>query len=283
MRKELKAQIILVLLTAIWGLGFPLTSLALGGIGPYTLVSVRSLLASLMLIIIFRKRISIINWKTIKAGVLIAIALMVGSFLQTGGMLYTTPSKSSFITGFSVIFVPIFMIIIYKKPPTRRMVMSIVISIIGLILMTYNGDAGINIGDILTLLCALVFSVQMLLVDKFGSSFDGITLAMVELITMSILATPVAFLQEGYHIDYTSTSVILCILVTGLLGSGFAMVMQNKMQPLINPAHAAVIYLCEPVFGVFFSLFIGDMLSLRAGIGAVLILIAMFIGGQEQG
>lgn len=282
MKKEFKAQIVLVLLTAIWGLGFPLTSLALGGIGPYTLVSIRSLLASLMLIIIFRKRIRTINWKTIKAGALIAIALMVGSFLQTGGMLYTTPSKSSFITGFSIIFVPILMIIIYKKPPTKRIFMSIVVSIIGLVLMTYNGDAGINIGDILTLLCALVFSAQVLLVDKFGGSFDGITLAMVELITMSILATPVALFQEGYHVDFTSASVILCILITGILGSGFAMAMQNKMQPLLNPSHAAVIYLCEPVFGVFFSLFIGDVLSLRAGIGAILILVAMFIGGQEQ-
>lgn len=280
MKKQTKAQIILIFITAVWGAGFPLTSLALGDIGPYTLVSIRSFAAALVLLIIFRKKVKLMDKKTVKSGALIALTLVGGNLLQTAGMLYTTPSKSSFITGLSVIFVPIFMAVIYKKKPSKKIVLGIFISIIGLLLLTYNGDKGINKGDLLTILCAFVYSFQVLLVDKFGKQCDGIMLAIVELFAVGIFSLPLAAVGEGYKIEF-SIIVIACIIVTGLLGGGLGMAAQNKMQPILNPSHAAVIYLCEPVFGVLFSTLIGDMLSLRALFGCVLILTAMFISSGE--
>lgn len=281
MKKELKAEMILVFATIIWGAGFPLTSLALKGIGPYTLVSIKSMLAAVVLFIVFRKKIKCIDFNMIKAAVLIAISLVVGNLLQTAGMLYTTPSKSSFITGLSVVFVPILMAIMYRKKPKSKIILAVLISVIGLVFLTYNGDKGINLGDILTVLCAFVYSFQVLFVDKFGKQYDGIMLAAVELIAVALSSLIPAVLMEGYQINFSNNMVIWCILITGLLGSGVGMVAQNKMQPLLNPSHAAIIYLCEPVFGVIFSSFIGDILSLRAAFGCILILAAMFIGGRD--
>lgn len=280
MRNETRAEIILIFLTMIWGMGFPLTSLALGGIGPYTLVSIKSFLAAGAIFIIFRKKSKLIDKKTIRSGVLIAITLTAGNLLQTAGMLYTTPSKSSFITGLSVIFVPIILAVVYKKKTGPKVIFGVVMAVIGLLLLTYNGDKGINFGDMLTVLAALVYSFQILLVDKFGRESDGIILAGVELLAVGLMALPMALIVESYKIN-TSSIVIITILVTGLLGSGLGMVGQNKMQPFLNPSHAAIIYLCEPVFGVIFSTFIGDMLSPKAIMGCILILISMFIAGRD--
>lgn len=280
MKKETKAELILIFTTMIWGVGFPLTSLALKGIGPYTLVAARSLAASVALIIICGKKIRCINWKTVKAGTLIAITLTAGNLLQTAGMVYTTPSKSSFITGFTVIFVPIILAVGYKKLPGSRIIIGAFISVIGLLLLTYNGDKGVNFGDILTMLCAIVYSFQILLVDKFGKEADGVTMAAVELIVVGLLSLLPAFFMEGCQVK-VSPIVVVAILITGLLGSGLGMAAQNIMQPYLNPSHAAIIYLFEPVFGVIFSSFIGDILSPRAIIGCIFILIAMFISGRK--
>lgn len=277
MKKEIKAQLVLVFVTLIWGVGFPLTSLTLKQMGPYTLVSIKSFLAAGALFIIFRRNIKDINKELIKSAFLIALTLVVGNLLQTVAMVYTTPSKCSFITGLSVVFVPIMMTIVYKKPPTRKKVISILVALLGLFLLTYNGDKGVNRGDILTLLCAFVYSIQVILVDKFGRKLDGLMLAAVEVLFVGIMCLPFAIGMEGYHIALNSGFVIISILITGLLGTGVGMAAQNKMQPYVTPSHAALIYLCEPVFGAFFSMFIGDILSPRAILGAIMILVAMFL------
>lgn len=278
--KKNKAEAVLIFITMIWGMGFPLTSTALkGGIGPYTLVSVKSFVATLVLAIIFKNKFKLMNLKMIASGALVALALVIGNIFQTLGMVYTTPSKSGFITGLSVVFVPILLIIIYRKRPKRRIVLGALTAVIGLFFLTYNGDAGVNIGDLLTVLCAFSYSFQILLVDKTGKEYDGIMLAIVELFMVGVFSLIPAVMFESYKIAPHS-SVIICIFITGIFGGGVGMAVQNKMQPQINPSHAAIIYLFEPVFGVFFSSLIGDVLSPIAIIGCLLIFLAMFISRE---
>lgn len=281
MKQESKAKWALIFSTMMWGMGFPLTSLTLKHMGAFTLVSVKNLLAAALLLLVFRKNIPRINRELVKAAFFIALTLVVGNILQTGAMVYTTPSKCSFISGLVVVFVPIIMTVIYKKPPTRKKIFSIFVALVGLFLLTYNGDHGINRGDLLTLISAFIYSFQVIMVDRFGKKVDALMLAAVEVFFVGIMSLPVGIYFEGYHIAIHQGIVVVCILVTGLLGTGVGMAAQNKMQPYISPSHAALIYLCEPVFGAFFSIFIGDILSLRAIGGAILILAAMFLE-QDQ-
>jgi drug/metabolite transporter (DMT)-like permease len=277
MKKENKAQIVLILVSVIWGAGFPLSSIILKSMGTYTLVSVKGFLAATALFLIFHKKIGIIDKKMIQAGFLLALALVIGNLLQTGGMVFTSPSKCSFISGLPVIFVPIIISITHKKLPEKKKILAICIAIIGLYFLTYTGGGGLNLGDVLTMVSSIVYSFQIILVDRFGSKYDGIMLAAIELWFVGILALIPGIFLEGYHVELHSGIVLAGILITGLLGSGLGMAVQNKVQPLISPSSAALIYLFEPVFGAFFSVFIGDVLSPRALIGAALILGAMFL------
>ena len=200
----------------------------------YTLVSVRSFIAAFVLLIVFRKKIKFLDFNTIKAAILIGFALVVGSILQLAGMVYTTPSKSSFITGLTVVFVPIIMTIRYRNKPKTKIILAVIISVIGLFFLTYNGDKGFNLGDILTLSCAFVYSFQLLFVDRFGKKYDGIMLAAAELLAVGIFSLIPAIIMEGYKINFSNSIVIWCIIITGILGGGVGMAAQNKMQPLFE-------------------------------------------------
>jgi drug/metabolite transporter (DMT)-like permease len=283
MTKVSKARFVLIGTTIIWGLGFPLISVALtNGMGPYTLVSIRGFIATIALAFIAKGKLKQINKELLISAFLVGSTLGIGNILQNVAMLYTTPSKCSFITGLSVVFVPILMIIFYKKRPTKRIISGIILSIVGLIVMTYTGDGSINIGDFLTLICAFILSLQILFVDKFGTKYDGVVLATFEMLFLAVISLIPAVFLEGYHINFTNPSVVTCILITGILGSGFGMLAQNKAQPLLNPSTATIIYLGEPVFGSLFSIFVGDIMTPRAILGAVMILIAMFLGSDTN-
>lgn len=277
MKKEDKAKLILIFLTIIWGAGFPLTSIILKSMGTFTFVSVKGFLAAIVIMIIFFKKIKVIDKNLIKAAFLLALTLVLGNLLQAGSMVFTTASKCSFISGLPVIFVPIIIAIIHKKLPGKRKILAICVAIIGLYFLTYNRSSGINIGDVLAVMSSFIYSFQIILVDRFGNKYDGIMLAAVELVFIGVMSLVPGILLEGYYVNLNSFIVIVGILITGLLGSALGMAVQNKVQPLLNPSSAALIYLFEPVFGALFSVLIGDRLSLRALIGAALILLAMFL------
>jgi drug/metabolite transporter (DMT)-like permease len=277
MTQESKAELSLIGVTAIWGAGYPIMSVTLRDAGPYTYVAFRSILAAIAFTIVFHKKLSKIDKTAVKGGLLIAITLAVGNILQVLGLLYTTPSKSSFITSLSVIFVPLIIAIIYKKLPGKYTVLAVIFSLIGLFLMSYpGGKGGLNKGDLLTLSCALCYSFQILLVDRYGKKTDVIALTCIELIFVAILSLIPGIAFEGLKMTF-NTVTIGALIFTAIFGSAIGMWVQNKMQPYTNPSHAAVIYLGEPVFGAFFSIFIGDILSGRALAGCIIVLVGMLI------
>lgn len=276
MSKELKADISLLLITIFWGASFPIMKFALRDIGPLTLVVFRNGFGAILLTIIFYKRFRNINMRVIKGAVLIGLSLLIGCVFQVMGLLYTTSSKSGFITGLNVVFVPIIISVIYKKKPDSKTIIGIILSVIGLALISLNNDYSINIGDVFTLLGAFVFSFQILFVDKYGKGVDVLLLTCLELWVVGILGIIPAIGFEGLHMNLNAFSIGALIFTT-VFCTTIAMCVQNKMQPYTNPTHAAIIYLAEPVFGAIFSTFVGDILSLRGLIGCILIFMGMLV------
>lgn len=154
--------------------------------------------------------------------------------------------------------------------------MGIILSIVGLALLSYNEINGINLGDILTLICAFCFSARILLVDKFGGEVDPILLTILELFVVGILALIPSIFVDRLQITMNMVS-IGAVVFTTVFCTALAMAVQNKMQHYTNPTHAAIIYLAEPVFGAIFSAFVGDILSGRTLLGCIIILFGMVI------
>jgi drug/metabolite transporter (DMT)-like permease len=276
MRQELKADLALIGVTVFWGTSFPIMSIVLKSMPPYSFIAIRNMIGAVLLTAVFYKSFRKINLKDIKAAFLIGLSLLIGMIFQVVGLIYTTPSKSGFITGLNVVFVPLILAFIYRKFPDLKTLVGIILSVIGLALMSINGSMGINFGDILTLLGAIAFSFQILLVDKYGKEVDAGLLTSLELFVVGLLAFVPAIGIERLQFEM-NVFVVGAILFTAVFSTAIAMWVQNKMQPYTNPTHAAIIYLAEPVFAAIFSAFIGDKLTGKSLAGGLLILLGTLI------
>lgn len=276
MRQELKADLALLSVTLVWGISFPLMSSALKYVGPYTFLSLRYLLAAIILLPISFKSFKNIEKKTLKGGGLIGLAVFFGSVFQTVGLVYTTSSKSGFLTGMNVVFVTIFIAIIYRKMPDFKSIVGVIMSVVGLAFMSLDGSMSMNIGDVLTILCAVAFAIQILLVDKYSKGSDIVIMSIIQMFVVGILTLIPSIIVEGVNLPINKIT-IGSIIFTALFCTSFAFLVQNKMQPYTKPTHAAIIFLAEPVFGAIFSTFIGDRLTGKTLIGCMFILLGMIV------
>jgi len=274
-----KAHILLVLVTLVWGATFVQIKDALQDISPLLFNAVRITFASSALALFYRRELRRMSRSALHAGVLVGIPLWLGFSFQTTGLRLTTPSKSAFLTGFSVILVPVFLALFWRKKINAWIVAGVLIAFIGLYLMTVPAGNGsglnlesINRGDLLTVGCAVMFAFQIILMGRAmrHHRFEGV--ATVEAITCAILMFLTVPLVEHPHVVW-SARVIWAILVTGLLGTGAAFTIQAWAQQFTPPTHTALIFLLEPVFAWITSyILLNERLGMRAGLGALLIL-----------
>jgi drug/metabolite transporter (DMT)-like permease len=274
-----KAHILLVLVTLVWGATFVQIKDALQDISPLLFNAVRITFASAALALFYRHELRSISRSALHAGVLVGIPLWLGFSFQTTGLRLTTPSKSAFLTGFSVILVPVFLALGWRKKVNAWIIAGVFIAFVGLYLMTVPAGNGsglnlqsINRGDLLTVGCAVMFAFQIILMGRAmrKNRFEGV--ATVEAITCAILMFATVPIVEHAHVVWSSR-VIWAILVTGLLGTGAAFTIQAWAQQFTPPTHTALIFLLEPVFAWITSyVLLHERLGMRAGLGALLIL-----------
>ena len=163
MSRSLKAHILLVLITLIWGSNFVVIKNALADISPLFFNAVRMSLAAVVLAAIFYRELPRLTASALRSGCLVGVFLFIGNELQTVGLKYTTPSKSAFLTGVSVVLVPVFLALFWKRAINRWTSVGVVLALVGLYLLTVPASpgAGLNLrsmnhGDLLTLGAAVV-------------------------------------------------------------------------------------------------------------------------------
>lgn len=277
MSKQLKADLALLAVTAIWGSTFVITKNILNNIPTYNFLALRFILAFIISSIVFYKNMIKINKNTIIYGLMIGTILFLGYAFQTVGLNYTTPSKSGFITGFSVVIVPITSSIISKKLPNKSTIFGVLCAIIGLGFMTLDTSLSLNIGDLCTIICAFCFAFHIIFVGKYTNMVDSVSLAIIQIgvvgfISLMFSLTTHTFTLPNTLIDWSG------IIYTGILATSGAYIIQNIMQKFTSPTHTALIYTAEPVFSAIFSFIIlGDIMTTKAIIGSILILLGMIL------
>ncbi|NVM03075.1 MAG: DMT family transporter [Candidatus Helarchaeota archaeon] len=283
MKKSSKADLFLLGLAFIWGATFGLVKNALNDISPLVFNSVRFTLASILFWIIFRDKLGSFEKPLIKAGLLTGLFLALGYGFQTIGLYYTTASKSAFITGFSVILVPLFIIIIEKIIPKPTVIFSAFLALIGLRLLTMSGsNGGINIGDLLTVMCAAAYALHLICIEIFTKKYDYIKLSFLQLIMTAILNLLAIPIFETPRFNFTLT-VFWTLLITSIFCSAFAIYILNRVQRYTTAAHAAIIFTMEPVFAYLIAyLFYGEKLGIIGTIGAGLILMGMILSELKR-
>ncbi len=285
MSRSLKAHILLVVITFIWGATFVQIKDALREISPLLFNAVRMILAAAALSLLYRRKLARVPLPTLGISALIGAILWGGYSLQTSGLVHTTPTKSGLLTGVSVVLVPIFLALFWRRRINARTTFGVVLAFLGLVLLTVPaGAAGevfswhaVNRGDWLTLGCAVVFAFQIILLGRAMQHHDFAHVATLQMASAALLMSITVPLFENPFSTW-SPRVLAAIAVTGLLGTAAAFTIQAWAQRFIPPTHTALIFMLEPVFAWMTSyVVLGERLSVRATLGAVLILVGILV------
>ncbi len=274
---QLIADLALLVVTLVWGATFVSVKAAIQHIEPYYFLAIRFAIATLLMVIIANKRLARLSMPVIGHGILIGIALFAGYAFQTYGLRYTTASNTGFITGLSVVLVPLFVTLTTKQFPGIFACLGITIATTGLGLMTLGESLQLNYGDLLVLFCAVSYAVHIILVGKYSPEHDPLLLATVQIATVGVISFLAAFFTEA-----TPTAVMFnqqvwsALLITAVFATAMAFFLQTWMQKFTSATHTAIIFTTEPVFAAIFAFLLGgESFTLRQGLGAVLILTGM--------
>ncbi len=276
------ASAALIFVTIIWGFAFVVVKDSLDSIGPVWMVAFRFTIAaiglSLFIIKRFRNKTRHDWWNGLVTGFFLYAAYVT----QTIGCNYTTAGKNAFLTTVYVMLVPILSWPLYKKRPGWYVFVAAAMSLTGIGLLSLgNGDAGINIGDVFTLICGLFYALHILWTEKCNKEgADTIFLTAQQFIFASLFAWLTApFIDGVFPLEgLMNTKVIGSMLYLGVLSSLIAFLLQNISLKILPGSLASLFMSFESVFGILFSvIFLHEAVSLKMGIGCVLIFLAVVL------
>lgn len=280
----LRYDLVLILVTVIWGATFLVTKGTLHLIGPFTYLGMCYAVGTITLVIIFHKRVLCITRTELIAGSIVGIALFTGYACQTVGLQWTSVSKTGFITGLYVPLVPLFSLFLLRQRVPRTAIVGMMLSVIGLLLLALNRQFNLSFGpgEWLIVCCAIAFALHIVCISKFAPTVDAINLAIIQLAITSLLG----FLFVPLMHEPIAPPPLLAwipVLLLGTFDMAFCLLMMNWVQQFVSSTHAALIYSLEPMWAACFGVLLaGDVLSLVAWIGCGCIFVGMIVGRLEQ-
>ena len=283
MTKQVRADGILILVTLCWGVSYLLMDISLVELDPFTLNAFRFLGAFAIAALISFKKIKTVNKTTLKYSLLVGFALVFVYIGATFGVKYTSLSNSGFLCALTVIFTPILGWLFFRKSPGKKLIFVVILCFVGIALLTLGDDFSINMnhlkGDLLCLMCAVAYAVDLLLTEKAVSheEVDAYNLGVFQLGVTGTLNLIMAFIVETPQLPETG-QVWGAVIFLSVFCTGVAFVLQPVAQQYTTASHVGVIFTLEPVFAAIVAYFFaGEVLSAKAYIGAVLMLASILI------
>ncbi len=290
-KMSLVGQILLLLATLVWGSSFLILKQTINEVPPFFVIAIRFLVSGGLLSLIFIKRLRNSNKKTFFQGVVLGICLSLAYVFQTIGLIHTTPGRNAFLTSSYCVMCPFLVWIMFKKKPKSYNVISAVLCIVGIGLVALSGESilGVNylLGDGLTVICAVFFALQIVYVAKYQKQgSDTMTLLIYELLTVGVIYSLMCVCYEiptmGISVFAINFDHIIKIAYLTLACTLFAQFAQIFGQKYTAPNRSAIILSLEAVFGVVFSVVMGDeKLSIGLIIGFIVIFSAVIISELE--
>ena len=288
MNKKLTSSILLILATIIWGSAFVSQNIAMEHMGPFAFQAIRCFIAvfgMLPVIFIFDiiskdgssfcKRWA--NRHLWRSGILCGIPLFLACNLQQVALVDTDAGKAGFLTAMYIVFVPVFGLL-RKQKLGLNVPISVLIAAVGLYFLSCTEGLHIRLGDTLLLGCAVMFAVQITLVDKFAIGLDTLRLNAIQGLTCAILSTVVMLISEPLPRWNAISNCTIPLLHVGFLSMGVAYALQIVGQKNMEPAGASLIMSLESVFAAIFGILIlNEQMSQREIIGCGLLFSAVIL------
>lgn len=267
------ADLGLVAVAFVWGSGFVASKNALDSMTPMMLMALRFTVAALLSAIIFRKNLKDLSKETLKAGCTIGFFLFTAFAAQMVGLQYMLAGKQAFLTGTNVIMVPFIYWAVKKLQPDRYNFIAAFIMMLGLALLTNDFSTGFifQIGDSLTLLCALLYAFHIVVVGIFSKEHDPIALTVIQLVFAAVISLTYVIFSGEITFDIPIAGLANGIYL-GVFCTFLAFLGQTVAQKYTSSTHAAIILSLEAVFGSILSIIIlGDNFTSMMFLGCFVI------------
>lgn len=284
-RNILMADMGLLVVAIIWGGGFVAGKFALGGMGPLYIMAYRYAGAALLMFLICIPRLRKMTKKMLVIGGFIGLLMFIGNTLQTIGLQYTTPGKQSFIISLYTVLVPLLSWVFLKARPSKRIIAAAFIALAGISLLTLKDDLTIGLGDFLTFIFAITFSLQVIIIGLLVKDMDVPLFTLVQLGSAAFFSIIAALIFEPFQ----SIGEMGLLPLGGLLyliafNSSCAFLLQNLCQRFAPANHTAILLSTETVFGTIFAVTLaGEVFRGRMLLGCALMFTAIIIAEFPAG
>lgn len=272
----------LIAVTIVWGGGFVASDIALDSLRPFQIMTIRFLLASVIMGAAGARELKRMEPGEIRAGILMGCALFVGFAFQIVGLQYTTPSKNAFLTALNVVMVPFIAFVILKKRIGIKSIAGAVMAIVGVGLLSLEKNLTLGLGDALTLICAAGFAFQIFFTSEFVKKYRAVALNFIQMLTAVVLSAVSLVLFGETRFQVTSKGW-LSVLYLGVISTALCYLLQTASQKYVDETKAAIILSMESVFGTMFSILIlHERVTVRMICGCVIILAAVIVSNLAE-
>ncbi|QZY54947.1 DMT family transporter [Crassaminicella profunda] len=275
--KRGNAEIIMIVIVAMWGLSFSLTKPILKNIEVFNFMALRFLIGGGVLsgILLFLGKLKVKREQLI-GGMITGAVLFLAFVFHTIGLKYTSVAKNAFIVGSSVIFVPFIATYIKKQKQPMLIWVGTCLAILGLALVTLEGhQGGINFGDGMTLVGSIILAYYVILVEEYVKKYDATVIATIQISAVGILSVIASLIIEKPTM-HLSTDAWKSMLFLGIVCTAIAYLLVNVTQKYVPATNMALIYTLEPIFAALFGwLFLSERIGVQAVVGAILIVISV--------
>ena len=288
MRRTKPSGVILLLITAvIWGSSFVAQSIGMQSIDAFTFTGIRTVLGMLFLLpftLIINKGFDF-SKKTLRKGLILGIVFSIAQNFQQFAFYYSTSGKIAFVTSFYMFFVSLFSVIFMKKKIAVLTWLSILMGLVGLFFLCINPEdvTNINLGDILALICAVFYAVQIMLIDKFlEEGTSGVQLSFMEFFVAGVISVIAMFIFEQPNLTDIKTAAP-SLLYSGIMSCGIAYTLQIVGQKKASPVVASLLMCLESVFAVITAaIFLHEGMLPREIIGCVVMFSAIILSQVSE-
>lgn len=279
MNRTLLADLGLLYCAMFWGFSFPTMKILVGIYPTCWLLFLRFSIGSLMIYTIFHKRINASFRKTFKGGFIIGVLLFIAIGTQTVGLRYIGGGRSAFISATYVLMVPFMIWALHRVFPGWLTIMAACLCVAGMYFLSGDEAAGPDglTGDILTVICAVTFAVQVIAISRYAHNLDPVALSFAEFVSFAGIAliTSLIFESPSERLSFNGLAELIFTIVFATFGCYTVQIISQKYA---EPSHATIIMSLESVFGLISSIiFLNESVTMRMLTGCALIFAAVMI------
>ena len=277
-RRNAGATFALLLTAAIWGSAFVFQKFAADELSASFIVAARFSAAGVITALATIKKWHRIDRGYLLGGLATGITMSLGTWLQTAAMTFgTSPGKSAFLTAAYCVIVPFLYWLVRGEKPRANHLLSAVICLVGIGLISLNGEGGVTFGDGITLVCSVVFAANIVSISIFCEGRDPMLLTMLQ-ICVAALCGWVGILIFGGMPEHISMGAAGNVLYLALFSTALCLSLQSIGLKYTNPTVGTILLSLESVFGVLFSILIyGETVTLRMAVGFAVVFAAVLL------